>query len=293
MRASTIALGLVAAALSPTLVSCAPFPVPDGGSASTSAGGNASGGSVNSPPGQGLGLLNVFSSEAGNGGIANSSEAVGGSPHQLMSASRVSRPRTSAKRPKQAFKANSPATTANDASTPHLVTKHAGDGTNAGVATSGEGAQVDGGPVDNAGGALGVFNNGGNAKRSNPSFSPSFGRSAQKKRTNGGSANTQQGGNASGGSVNEGDCGATILNMGSNNAGDGGLAASRNANGGIARVPGPKPAAVNGGEATAGVGGYAPGGSVNGPKGLINMFSNNAGHGGDGSSGSAIGGRRL
>lgn len=337
MRTSAIALGLVAAALSPTLVSCAPFPA-DGGSAATSSGGNASGGSVNGPAngsglGTGLGLINMFSNKAGNGGTANSGNAMGGSGGTFSPASapvaaykapaakpNTKRPKPSSE-PKPAAAPEFQPPTAEVGSEP-AMTMHAGDNANAGAATSGEGGQVSGGSINNPGGALNVFGNeagnggsgasgnavGGNMKRAGSGgWNLPFMRPGQKKRTNGGPASSQQGGNASGGSVNGGDdrglAALNILNIGSNNAGDGGLAKSGDSLGGIGGhaperliTPGrpsitkAKSVAGSGGQAVAGEGGMAPGGSVNTPQGLINLWSNNAGDGGDGRSGSANGG---
>ncbi|KAG6845654.1 hypothetical protein H0H87_005861 [Tephrocybe sp. NHM501043] len=124
---------------------------------------------------------------------------------------------------------------------------------------------------------------------------------------NSGNAYSGQGGSARGGNVTTTHerggllgllgLGTTLLNVDSGNAGEGGVAKSGNSIGMIPGVGRPNfgrwagGGIGNSGNAYTQDGGDVDGGSVEGPNdSLINLHSNNAGSGGDASSGTAVGG---
>ncbi|KAG6837127.1 hypothetical protein H0H93_014433 [Arthromyces matolae] len=111
-----------------------------------------------------------------------------------------------------------------------------------------------------------------------------------------------KGGHASGGNVTHSDGKdkgflglGPLINYNSGNAGKGGAADSGGAIGGLGEMLSPKfgrwAGGSNSGNAYSQDGGVADGGSVHGTNdALINWNSNNAGHGGEASSGKAVGG---
>jgi len=243
------------------------------GNAYTGTGGQANGGSVNNAGEDGylLPLLDLFSGEAGDGGDASSGNAFGGMDRRESTQSNHNSYTGTAGQADGGNAYSAPALA-------NAVSDNAGHG---GEANSGHAGDLP--PPSNA----------HSHSRTSPTHAHHHHRSNS---VSNGNAFTGAGGQANGGSTNDG----SLLAIAGDNAGSGGHAGSGDAYGAARTFShswGRKRDSTANGNAYTGNGGQANGGNVNcgdydGLPALLNLFAYNAGDGGDASSGNAIGGSR-
>ncbi|KAI0067899.1 hypothetical protein BV25DRAFT_887017 [Artomyces pyxidatus] len=264
--------------------------------------GNAAGGSVAGSSG----LVNIMSNNAGDGGMANSGDAMrrdtdthtgpggdasGGSVYTAdddddpTEFSQFRRTVQQFRRAEAYSGSGGKAPGGSVNSQPALINLISSDGGRAksgsvrgrverrGNAYSGPGGNAAGGSVY-GGSDVSDFNDSNAGDRERSSFSRAHGRDMKRD-----SAYSGSGGNATGGSVFSGlgHGGLDLISLLSNNAGDGGDAKSGNAVSRRAFVER---------DSYSGMGGNASGGSAHGVSGLVNVLFGNAGNGGHATSGS-------